>query len=337
MKKHDFIGTIAGMWFVLIYTACSSSTESTIPQILGITAEAPVFLSCKAVSPREITFQFSIPVKVLSLNFDPAVEVEAITEGALVKIDLTQDLSPGIRVTADMVVEDTYKNILNVLVPFRARNDRFPSLIITELRTEYAKPKVEFVECKILKEGNLGALRLFIASNGIDMPVFELPPVEVKAGEYMVIHLRSLEEGMVNETGADLGASRGTEALPDVRDFWVPDSKKLLRKTDAIFFMDQDDTILDGVLLSESPDTWGTKTALAEAAALLADQQAWLSSGEGPLGPKDAVASKATTATRTICRNEAVPDSNRAADWYITASSSATPGKPNNLKRYVAK
>jgi hypothetical protein len=338
MKKYGFICGIArGMCLVLICSACSSSTESTIQQVLGITAESPVFLSCKAVSPREITFQFSIPVKVLSLHFDPAVAFDSITDGDMVKIDLTQDLSPGIRITADMVVEDRHRNTLNVLVPFSARNDRFPSLIITELRTEYSKPKVEFVEFKILKPGNLGALRLFIASNGMDMPVFEFPPVEVKTGEYVVIHLRSLEEGIVNATGADLGASQGTEALPEARDFWIPGSKKLLRKTDGVFFMDQDDTILDGVLLSEHPDTWGTKPALAEAAALLDRQKAWLPSREGPLGPKDAVASKATTVTRSICRDETIPNRNRAADWYITVSSGATPGKPNNPKRYVAK
>lgn len=330
-------GIAKGVWLVLICSACSSSTESAIQQILGITAESPVFLSCKAVSSREIAFQFSLPVKVVSLHFDPAAEFASITDGDTVKIDLTQELSPGIGITADMVVEDSHRNTLNVLVPFRARNDRFPSLMLTELRTEYSKPKVEFVEFKILKPGNLGALRLFIASNGLDIPVFEFPPVEVKAGEYVVIHLRSLEEGIVNETGANLGASQGTEALPEARDFWVPGSKKLLRKTDGVFFMDQDDTILDGVLLSEHPDTWGTKTALAEAVELLAHQRAWLPSSEGPLGPKDAVASKSTTATRSICRNETIPDSNRAADWYITASSSATPGKPNNLKRYVAK
>jgi hypothetical protein len=229
-----------------------------------------------------------------------------------------------------MLVEDSHRNTLNLLVPFRTKNDRLPSFMITELRTEYAKPKAEFVELKTLSPGNLGALRLFIASNG-DKPVFEFPPVAVDAEEYLVIHLRSLEEGILNETGTDRGASPGTEAFPESRDFWVPDTKEKLRKTDVVFFMDQDDQILDGVILSENSDTPWAKAELAEAANLVNSQGAWLPSPN----PQNAVLSKGTTVTRSISRNETAPDRNSAEDWYITATSGVTPGKANTRKRYV--
>lgn len=345
---HILRSAIGGLVLpVLLNSACSCSTESAIQQMLGVigtSAEAPVLLGCKAVSPTEITFRFSLPVTVISLNFDPSLEVQSITEGALVTVNVKQGLNGGEPLTADLLVEDGHHNTLNVLVPLRARNDRLPALNITELRTEYSKPKVEFVELKTLSAGNLGALRMFIAGNGLDMPVFEFLPTEVKAGEYIVIHLRSLEAGLVNETGTDLGASAGTEAFPESRDFWVPDTKERFRKTDAVFLMDQDDRVLDAVLLSENLDIPWAKVDVAEAAELLGKQHAWLLLGKGAAaqekdpaipGPGDAVATKATTVTRSISRDETIPDSNSATDWYITASSSATPGKPNSLKRYV--
>ncbi|MDR3170464.1 MAG: hypothetical protein LBU17_02420 [Treponema sp.] len=333
--------TIIGGLVLPILLASSCSTESAIQQILGVigvSAEAPVFLSCKAVSPREIDFRFSLPVRVLSLNFDPPLEVQSMSEGDVVAVTLERGLNGGEPLTADILVEDEHRNTLNVLVPLRARNDRLPLLTITELRTEYAKPKVEFVEFKTRSAGNLGALRLFIAGNGLDQPIFEFPPAEVQAGEYIVVHLRSLEVGLVNETGTDLGLSAGTEAFPGSRDFWVPDAKERFRKTDAVFFLDQDDLVLDGVLLSESPDTPWAKAEVAAAAELLGKQGAWLCSGKDSIpGPGDAVESKATTVTRSISRNEALPDSHHASDWYITASSSATPGKPNSTKKYEPK
>jgi hypothetical protein len=342
---------------ILSLAACSS--EDVIEQIVGngtvsridtgpdgesisTSTTAPVFLGYKALSPTEIAFQFSLPVTVISLNFDPPVEIESVDEGDTVTVNLPEALNGGERFVADLLVEDDRRNTLNVLVPFRARNERLPELLITELRTEVSKLKVEFVELKALSSGNLGALRLFAATDSVDIPVLEFPPVEVAEGEYLVVHLRSAEAGIVNETGGDLGESGGTETSPESRDFWVPESKERFRKTDAVYLLDQDDRIIDGVLFSETADVWWTKEVLAKTAGFLSEQEAWVSlensgSGKTVPGPADAVDSSKTTNTRSICRDETVPDSNSAADWYITVTSGATPGKPNNPNRYIAK
>jgi hypothetical protein len=348
VSKFDILKPLRGIiWAVILpgflFAACS--IEAALEEVWGASTEAPVFLTCRAVSSREINFEFSLPVKVVSLNFEPEVEVESITEGALVRVTLTESLGVGERFLADLLVEDEEENTLNVMIPFRTRNDRLPSFLITELRTEYSKPKVEFVELKIQSDGNLGALRLFIAGNGLDQPTFEFPPVEVKAEEYLVIHLRTIETGCVNEIGDDLSLSGGTDALPEARDFWVPDGVKRLRKTDAVYFLDQDDRIIDGVLLSENPDNWWTKPAFVEAATLLGGQGAWLPAEGAPEdpdyapGPSDAVITKniGSAATRSISRNENISDRNHAGDWYITATSSATPGKSNSDKQFEPK
>jgi hypothetical protein len=344
---------------VLFQTACSS--EDVIQHFLtegenfretnSTSTEAPVFLGYKAVSPTEIRFEFSLPVQVVSLNFDPPAQIASVKEGDTVTVTLSGAMVGGERFVADLLVEDERRNSLNVLIPFRARNERIPEVLITELRTELSKLKVEFVELKTMGAGNLGALRLFVATNSLETPIYEFPPVEVAEGEYLVVHLRSAEAGVVNELGDDLGQSGGTETNPDSRDFWVPESAERFRKTDAVYLLDQDDRILDAVLLSELTDVWWAKESLAAAAEFLHEQGAWIpgdppagseavpsggSNGTVP-GPAAAVDSSKTTNTRSICRDETTPDSNSAADWYITVASGVTPGRPNNPNRFTAK
>jgi hypothetical protein len=347
-----FWGTIKdGVILLVLGTAisialCTCSTEQAIQKALGVSADPPVFLGVKAISSREIKFDFSKPVTVSFINFDPPMEIQSITGGAphdgkSVLVNLKESIQGGERIVADLLVEDELGNTLGVLTPFRSRNDRIPGLIITELCTEYTKPKAEFVEIKTLSAGNLGSVRLFIAGTGMAEPVFEFPPAEVAAGEYLVLHLRTLDPASVNETGSNLGLSPGTEALSDVRDFWVPGAVKRLRKTDAVLLLDQDDTALDGVLLSENPDNAWAKEDLNTAANLLAAQRIWRNAaGESRnLSPRDAVPTKGTTATRTICRDEAAHDNAAGtnAGWYICATSQASPGKPNSNKRYEPK
>ena len=326
---------------VFVILAFSCSTDRGIQQILGTSAEAPVFLDCRPVSATEIVFRFSVPVRLVSFNMDPARKAEASENGQELRICFNQALEEGKKFTVDILVEDTDRNTLNVIVPFRARNDRMPALIFNELRTEYSKPKVEYLEFYTPEPGNLGAIRLFIAGYSLSKPVYEFPPAEVKAGEYIVLHLRNIEEGCVDETGADLGLSRGTEASSEARDFWLPGSSKLFHKTDAIWLLDQDDRIIDAVLLSENPGAeWGQKqSAIAQAAEFLSQKKAWRPrTGDSEEGwvpaPLDAVITSGTTNTRTICRDETLPSSPRAGNWYITATSCATPGKLNNPKRY---
>jgi hypothetical protein len=323
---------------IILFSACACSAETAVQQLLGLSAEAPEFLECRAISPTEISFRFSLPVTVSSLHFEPELEVDSVDQGELVTVTLREPLSGGERFIADILVTDEGGNTLNVLAPFRSRNDEMPRLVINEIRTEYSKPKVEFVELKTLTAGNLGGIRLFLAETGTEEPFYEFPPVRAAAGEYIVVHLRSLDPNSVNETGDDLGATPYTkenEAWPDSRDFWIPDAKKhLTKKAGMAYLLDQDNEVLDAILWSEGADPWWPDEKLAGAAEFLLSKDAWINSRGDISGPDDAVSSAYTTATRSISRDEDAPDTNGPADWYITAASSATPGKKNSTKKY---
>jgi hypothetical protein len=266
------------------------------------------------------------------------LEIESVQGGETLSASMAEPLAEGERISADLIVEDAEGNTLSVVVPFRTRNDRMPELRITEIRTEYSKPKVEFIEFQALSAGQLGALRLIGSEKGLGAPLFEFPRAEVAEGEYVVVHLRTLDPTAVNECGSDLGQSPGIEASSSARDFWVPGTEKKIRKTDAIALADQDGAALDAVLLSESPGGSWIKPEIAKTAQLFFDKAYWKGIEEGSEGllPSDAASSAGTTTTRTICRDEAAQDSDSAAEWYISATGGATPGGPNKTGRYVA-
>jgi hypothetical protein len=299
--------------------------------MLGTSASSVVFYGCKTPAESEVDFFFSREVKITSIYFDPPMKTEILEEGEMVAVRFSPDLSKsllpgGSLVSVDILVEDKNRNTLNVLISFRTRNDRMPLLVINEIRTGYTKPRVEFVELKALSAGNLGAMRLFAAYEQ-EAPIFEFPPVEVKKGEYIVVHTRSIEQGIKDETGDNLAESGGTDALSTARDFWMPGAFKL-HDTNVIYLMDQDGKIIDGILLASGNYKW--KDSMTAPAIEMARQGAWAGSN-----PEDAFISDGNTTTRTINRDENRQNSHSAKDWYVTVTSGATPGKANNVGRYV--
>ena len=292
------------------------------------------FVSGKFVSETEIVFEFSAPVTLVSLSFDPEMDYESVEEeGSTVTVVLEKELGPGIRFMAILDLEDDWDNAIREEVSIISWNNRFPSLLINELRIVYINQRQEFIELKMLSDGNLGGLQVFVASNSQDQMIYEFKPVEVKKGEYVVLHLRKLEDTCVDEYGDSLNESVGKESNPNARDIWIHSNKKLIDKTDAVYVMDMNERVLDAVMFSDNPASqWSGD--LLKAAEFLFEKGAW-SSSDGEIGtPADAVDSSASTTTRTINRDETVENSNSAADWFVTVNSGNTPGKENDLRRF---
>jgi hypothetical protein len=327
---------------VMLSSCASSKEDSTaLALMLGGSSQAPVFLNCRAVSEKEVEFEFSTPVTVASLNFEPEIKIASIINGSVVKVQLEEAQEPGRLIYVDLLAEDERKNTINALVQLRARNNRMPKLEINEICTEYnnaaAGKKEEFIEFKMKSAGNLGAMRVVINgnSNAAKQTIYEFSPVEVKEDEYMTLHLRTFDATNKDEYTDALDESGGLNASPTARDFWIPGNTKLLHKTAMIYVLDQDDKVINAVILSEKPDLWWAKDYFTETAEFLYNSGAWLSANGGICSPQDAVITANATNTRTICRDETVENSNTAKDWYVTITSGATPGRPNNSGRYL--
>jgi len=314
--------------------------EPGLEEELKVIPPPPVYLYLKTVSETEIVFGFSQPVTKAELKFDPELDFIITEKSDTVKVSLADELDPEQNYIAEIEVTDAYERTIKKGIPFRLRISQAPALQINELRTEYASKtnttaaKAEFIEFKMLSGGNMGGLKVYVEGYYKAPLIYTFDPVEVKKSEYVVLHLRTLEDLCQNEFGEDLAESGGTDSSPTARDFWIPGSNKLLHNIDIIYVLDQDDNVLDAVMISKTPDLKWDKDYFIKAADFLFNQEAWTSSTGAVCIPADAVLSEKTTATRTICRDETVENTHTAADWYVTVDKGATPGKPNNPNRY---
>ena len=334
-KKHVDFALLGALLAVMLALFGSCSTEDGnggFGNIWGGSSQPPVFIESRPVSETEIDFKFSVPVKLTSLQFSPAKEVSSIEHGSTVRVTLSENLGMGVALAADLLAEDEYGNTINVLVSFRSRNTRVPDLLINELRTEFAsaQSRTEFIEFRMKSDGNLGALRVFAASNSRNPMIYEFPPVEVKKGELVVLHLRTLDPYLSrDELGDNLDESGGRYASPTARDLWIPGSTKLLRRTDAVYVLDQDDRVLTAVMISENPGSQWQRDYFRSAAEFLFSQGAWKSPDGNVASPSGAVSTSGITATRSVSRDETAANTNTAADWFVTGTGGATPGRDN--------
>jgi len=204
-----------------------------------------------------------------------------------------------------------------------------PKMLINELRTEARASSIEYVEFKMLSDGNLGGLKAVIYRSNAKTPFeFEFPATEVGKGEYVVLYLRT----------ADKNGQPYPEESPGALSFRIPGNGSWLNKSSTVYVEDRDGGILSAVMLFDGPETaWEgpSKGHFADVAKFLFERGAWKSSDGRPATPADAVQTSGigNALTRSVSRDESVADTNTAADWYVTVTGGATPGLPNNPKR----
>ena len=217
--------------------------------------------------------------------------------------------------------------------PQEVKPQEISLLEISELRTEYSSEakRAEYIEFKVKSAGNLNGLRLYIMWNAKTPFIYDFPAVDVSSGEYVTLHLRTLESNCINELGKNLSESAGTDSCPTARDLWIPGSTELLRQTDIVYLQDADGKIFDAIIMNESPgDTWKKNQAhFAGIAEDLYARGVWKSANGKKPSPLDAVDTSTTSPTKSVSRYEGKENTHTAKDWYITALNKASPGQPN--------
>ena len=298
-----------------------------------LTEDGPAeFLDFNLFSKREIHFNFSSPVDCVSCTITPHQEIDCIQAGKSVKVLLKENLELRTEFLVELNVIDNMENLLSIEETLFV-NNWIPRIEINELYTESeAKKRAEFIEFKVKSAGNMEGLRLYIMWEAKKPYIFYLPAVDVKLGEYVIFHLRTLEDTCVNELGENLSESTGIESCPTARDLWVPGSTKWLHKTDIVYLQDASDNILDAIIMNEAPgETWNNSRAhFAKITEDLFNKGAWKSANGQPPGPFDAVDTSTikSSKTKSVSRYERKENTHTAKDWYITAGGTS-PGQPN--------
>lgn len=292
----------------------------------------------KGVKLRDISvYQKEDNLLIFSQNIT-TTNSEDLTETV---INFGENTECGVKYNLCATAEDLKGNSLSFQIEFNGYNSNVPLLLLSEVRTEYSKGKCEFIELYALSDGNLSGVEL-ICANGKNPIIYEFPSVNIKEGEYIVLHGRKLEETCIDELTDDLSSCIANESVKDARDFWINNELAVIAKTDVLILKDRSGgNIIDCLLFAEENKTWKEDTDMALYAQSAFDSGLWLNSSS----VEDAFCSTGVTVTRSISRvnyptkEELINKTyvNSCVNWIVTKTSGATPGKINCKEKYIPK
>lgn len=330
----------------LIVLACVTSFSCQInPEgitILGGTYECPKLTAFSITGKSSLQLTFSQKVGISDMRItdtDASAEQFALTStmpsdiaitstddgGYLYDMTFSEEFICGTSYVLYGVVEDENGNSLSFSSGFAGYNDNLPRLALSEVRTEYSKPKLEFIELYVLEDGNLGGMELEVYY-GTKKNVFIFPATAVHAGEYIVLHMRTVDDTAFDET-EDVTACTAADSCSSARDLWFPSEVKAIGKTGVILLKERENgQLCDALLYAESSKSYWPQDDMKAAAQNAFLEGIWTGGAE----PGDAVCSDKCTTTRTLSRQNYTE--NGAAAWIVVATSSATPGTANSSK-----
>ncbi|MBN1243545.1 MAG: hypothetical protein JXA15_12660 [Spirochaetales bacterium] len=333
---------------LLALVACSCLPELVTAAFEPGDLDPPGLVSWDVVEGGALVLRFDEAVGAAPADFafEPGrvvASVETGHDGRTVTARPEGCFEPGAACSISGSVADASGNTVRFVLPFTGWNPRLPSLALNELLTEASTTHKDAFELLVLSDGNLAGLA--VGSGKLSDPsfVWRLPAAEVKAGDYVSLHLKLSGTGVeADELGEDLARSGGLDAEPTARDLWYPYDDGALPGSNGVAWLRSSPTgpVLDAVFWCERTsasdtayDGFGT-AALRDAVSELFLAGAWLVAGEAP-APEDGVWSAAVTATRTLARRIDRADSDRREDWYVTVTSGESLGLPNLAPAHV--
>lgn len=361
LKKlfRTFFITLA-LCFCVIFTAamplsCRMSEEGV--EIVTTETQAPEILSFYAMDNSNLVLICSQKVEIEKVQveaedgsyFEENTAHKYSIDSSQVKFTLKEPAKRGINYTLSGSLKDDGGNQLTFKLPFCGINESPARLLLSEVRSKHSVSngeikKAEYVEFYVLKGGNTCGLEVVSGSDGEDNK-YVFPDMEVATGEYIVVHYRTVKDGLcISETGSDFSLSTATDSS-DARDLWVENTDSRIGDNDVIILRDSGrNSIVDAVLFSASEkEKWYYKeqSNLASSAFIAG---IW----EGGDSVKYAACCDNVSLLRTLSRLnvaqiiEANPADSITEDTVITVCkddwaivTTATPGTQNSTEVYT--
>lgn len=286
--------------FAVIPFSCKVTTEGI--EIIGGDYSAPVIEEVLVIDDKTVKLCFSESINLKNVVVSPFIsgisdsakhsetrmlspslaaatgeygkietEIFKSEDGKLITLSFNEKTTIGKTYEVFGTVEDAIGNTLTFCVPFTGYNSSVPRVIITEAQIKYQKGtskgevvyRGEFIEILALQDGNLAGIELLSAADGEEKK-YEFPAIEVKRGEIVLVHLRTIGEGCVNETGEDLNLATAPHSKDGIRDLWVETNLAHYNDTSDIIYLRNsvNGAILDGVMYA-SPDSVEWKSSIA--------------------------------------------------------------------------
>jgi hypothetical protein len=282
---------------LLLLVTCSPWQE--VREAFDPDLQPPVLVELRVADGDTLELRFDEAVRSPpdALLIVPELPVSSVSaSGTVLQVDVSEQ-QPGARYTLEATVSDEEGNALSFLAEFYGHNPEVPDMRINEFTTRGSGNHPDVVELAVLGGGNMGGV--------------------------VLVHFRP--QGLpeeVDESG-DPAVSGGCDASEEAWDFWVPGGAGLSGNNGVLsLYTCPGGSIADGVLYSnrtaasdELCGGFGTRDAWERAQELVRDG-GWRIAGE-VVRPEDAVSPEGSTGTRSICRNAASTDTDRATDWHI--------------------
>ena len=304
------------------------------PQLQSVRSEGPAEVSVTFDEEASLCQDARVsPPLALSADADPNDSRRVTLRG--------ERQVPGQRYVLEAEARDLRGNTASFAAEFYGYNGRVPRLLINEITPRGSDSHPDTVEIKALTGGNLGGAVLFFGSPQSHDARLVFPPLEVKAGGFIVVHLKPAGDPAEVDESTDPAASGGKDASSTAWDLWMKDSQGLPGSNGALSLCDRvGGACLDAVLwsnrTSQSDEAYGGfgSEQMRARAEELAQAGAWPATGTR-ISPEDAVNPEGSTATRSLCRSSASADTNTAADWHIVPTRKASPGADNTDEVYA--
>ncbi|MCQ2612414.1 MAG: hypothetical protein MJ183_02295 [Treponemataceae bacterium] len=284
---------------------------------------------------------------------EPGSEKQRIdSEKTVYEITLKEPTVVGTDYVLSATATDDKGNSLRFSAGFSGYNANVPVMVLSEVLTKTGTLTVnkikytrsEAVELLALTDGNLAGMELRMCYDKHDTE-YVFPSLNVKAGDYVVLHLRTKdEEACIDETDDKAGCTY-PDSSAEAWDLYYPGDDKLIGDYGILMLKDRaGEKPKDALIYAKSDMTEWKNDMLVEAAKEAAECGAW---ADGFL-PDSAFFADNATAAKALNRAGLVelaagfdkdgsdsvrPAGAGKADWYIATK--LTLGTANDPNVYV--
>lgn len=345
MKKNNW--SVFGWNFLKTVIISASVLLIVCPLSCRVTEEGIVVIdenySCPKIEnfyvtgENQVRIVFDQKVRINEYSINPKVSVENVNvscaengEGLCIfDIVFSDSLKIGEKYQFYGEVSDKIGNTLTFSLPLLGFNGKVPEMEITEVHPKYSSGsnssgkyfKCEYVELRVLSDGNLSGLELYSANDGSSKSYF-FPAIEVFKGEIIVVHLRTKEDSSlaVSELNSDFTLSKAKYSSDNARDLWAEnESARLGDEMDVILLRNSvDNSIIDCVCYADESYSEWKNEEMQNAVKLAVEAGKWNSSSI-----LDSVRFSKMTATKSI---ERISSESFAKGWQLSKSSGETYG-----------
>ncbi|MGM0431876.1 MAG: Ig-like domain-containing protein [Spirochaetota bacterium] len=316
----------------VLLSCCTQATG--IREILAADPNPPVVTGVATQSNNTITVICSESVTGEAEDFSvleyAAISSLSIQEERLL-LTAAKELHPGTSYTLTGTIKDMAGNQTYFETQVYGWNPSPPEIIINEFTARGSQTHPDTIELLVLSDGNTAGITCYDGVRSGYRQACVLPPVEVTAGDYLVIHCheeRSEEVPLPPEQQFRMQEAIGLSGNNGVLSLYGSPQGNIL---DAVVYSNRfatSDTDYGGFASSH---TW-------EAVQVLWDQTEWrapvyMEKSSGPI-PEHAIRSENTSATRSVCRSYPPEDTDTAEDWHIVPTSNSSFGSQNTNAVY---